>query len=380
MLTQISASSEKYRIPPVSYAVLAGAWALALCTPEKAYSQTQGAVENAVRQAESLRQQADQRQKALSAAASADADGPPETYPGENADLGPQVLLKQKPKAKPLFEASADTMFTWTSNAKSETENAKQAGIVAETFTLAIAPEPIDLGPGKLGLRAGYRHLFWMYDIWKQSAGLNANNFEMSSGFLSSNFSFAENWNASLGLDYNRIMNDSGVRAGPTEWGLSRMVDPSKWTESYTEWNPTWSLSRNIPVGEKAGVTVGYNGGYHFTQIDQGDGGLSSTAPRTWSLDHLDNGLSFTMSYPLGKWLFQEGVRFTHSIYTQPQSAGGHRMDRTVSPSLTAIWSPTERWSLRVSLGGEVKHSNNTDTQNYKKVEGSSGVTFTYKF
>ena len=380
MLTPILASIEKCNSRSASCVVLSVGCALSLCAPERAFSQTQGGVENAVRQAEGLRQQAEQREKATSAAPAAESDGPPETYPGENADLGPQVLLKQKPKAKPLFEVSADTMFTWSSNAKGETENPKQAGIVAETFSLAIAPEPIDLGPGKLGLRAGYRHLFWMYDIWKSSGSINAYNFEMSSGFLSSNFSFAENWNASLGLDYNRIMNDGWVKGRPTEWTLPRILDPSKWTESYTEWNPTWSLSRNIPVGEKAGVTLGYNGGYHFTRIDQNDGGITSNAPRTWSLDHLDNGVSFIVNYPFRKWIFQEGLRFTHSIYTQPQSAGGHRMDRTISPSLTAIWSPTQRWSLRVSLGGEFKHSNNTDTPNYHKFEGSTGVTFTYKF
>lgn len=373
MLTQISASSEKYRIPPVSYAVLAVFCVLALCTPEGAYSQTQGAVENAARQAESLRQQADQRQKALSAGTpAADADGPPETYPGENADLGPQTILKQKPKAKPLFEASADTMFTFTTNAKGEA-NGTHAGIMAETWSLALAPEAKDIGIGKLGWRAGYRQLFWMYDVWRVHPELNGNNFMMSSAFLSSNLSFNENWNASLGLDYNRIMNDSGVADEPNQWRLGRLADASKWTEVYTEWNPTWSLSRNFTLGDKAGLSLGYNGGYHFTKTDPN--------PRTWSSDHLDTGISLTLSLtPIEKWVIQPGVRFNYQVYTQPQSAGGHRNDHTLSPGLTVLWMPTERWALRASVGSEFKYSNNQDTPNYHKLEGSMGVTFTYKF
>jgi len=370
-LTPFSASSEKYKFPAASYVVLSVGCVLSLCAPERAFSQTQGAVENAVRQAEGLRQQAEQREKASSTAPAAEADGPPETYPGENADLGPQTLLKQKPKAKPLFEASADTMFTFTTNALTDSSG-KHASIMAETWSLALAPEA-DIGIGKLGWRAGYRQLFWMYDVSRIHPDLNGYNFMMSSAFLSSNLSFNENWLASLGLDYNRIMNDAGVKGAPNQWRLGRLADASKWTEVYTEWNPNWSLSRNIGLGDKAGLTLGYNGGYHFTKTDPN--------PRTWSSDHLDSGVSLTLSLtPIEKWVIQPGVRFNYQVYTQPQNAGGHRSDRTLSPGLTVLWMPTERWSLRASFGSEFKYSSNADTPNYHKFEGSTGVTFTYKF
>jgi len=375
-LSPSAARLQRTALPQRTALLLASVCSCYFLVSEKAQSQTPAAVENAVRQAESLRREADQRQQAAPAQEAAPpADGPPETYPGENADLGPQAILKGKPKRKPLFEFSADTMFTWTSNATSVAENPREAGIVAETFSLALAPAPVDLGPGKLSVRAGYRHLFWLYDIWRVNSALNGNNFEMSTGFLSSNFSFAENWNASLGLDYNRIMNDSGVQSEPNQWRIGRVTDASKWTEIYTEWNPSWSLSRNITLTDKAGLSVSYNGGYHFTQVDQ------ENAPRTWSSDHLDNGVSLTLSYaPIEKWVLQPGVRFTHQIYTQPQSAGGHRMDRTLNPSLTVLWMPSARWSLRFTVNSEFKHSNNIDNPNYSKVEGASGVTFTFKF
>ena len=366
----------KQRLTSVApVALCAGAWITLFCAENTAFSQAQRAVENAARQAENLRQQAEQRQKTQATADATTADEPPETYPGENADLGPQAILKGKPKRKPFLEFSADTMFTWTSNATSVAGNPQDAGILAETFSLALAPEPKDFWIGKLSWRAGYRHLFWVYDAGRMTSNLNGNNFEMSSAFSSANLSFYENWNASLGLDYNRILNDAGASAAPGQWNPGRLTDPSKWTEIYTEWNPTWSISRNIPLGEKTGLVLGYNGGYHFTNTDQENG------PRTWSSDHLDNGVSATLSYaPVEKWVLQPSVRFTHQIYTQPQSAGGHRLDRLVSPGLTLLWMPTARWSVRASVNSEFKHSNNIDTPNYSKVDCSGGVTFTFKF
>jgi hypothetical protein len=227
-------------------------WAVAAPTPAD--------TELAIRQTEALRQKQIQQKQASEAAAPA-ADEPPETYPGENQDLGPQMLLKKK-KKKPLFEFSSDTMFTWTSNALSAASHPREAGIVAETLSLAVAPDPVDLGPGKLGIRAGYRHLIWMYDAAKLGharsvndtsfGSLNGNNFEMSTFFLGTNYSFAEDWNASLGLDFNRIMSDQHLDedrlaserdkallegrsdpSTPSEWSLGRMADYSKWTEIY---------------------------------------------------------------------------------------------------------------------------------------------------
>ncbi|MEI6871707.1 MAG: TonB-dependent receptor [Verrucomicrobiota bacterium] len=375
MRPQIATLAKQRRTHLAPVALLSGACITFFCVEETAFAQAQQAVENAVRQGESLRQQAEQRQKIQQQAEATPSDEPPETYPGENADLGPQAILKGKPKRKPFLEFSADTMFTWTSNATSIAGNPQDAGILAETLSLAIAPEPVDFWIGKLNWRAGYRHLFWVYDAWRMTPNLNGNNFEMSSAFSSANFSFLENWNASLGLDYNRIMNDAGVQGEPKQWKVGRLTDSSKWTEIYTEWNPTWSISRNIPLGDKTGLALGYNGGYHFTNTDQENG------PRTWSSDHLDSGVSATLSFsPIEKWVLQPGIRFTHQVYTQPQGAGGHRIDRTLSPGLTVLWMPTARWSVRASLSSEFKHSNNMDTPNYSKVDAGGGLTFTFKF
>lgn len=351
----------------------------------------------AVRQAESLKQQQAQ------APAAPDADEPPETYPGENQDLGPQMLLKKK-KSKALFEFSSDTMFSWTSNTFSSAVKPREAGIVAETLSLALAPEPVDLGPGKVGFRTGYRHLIWMYDAAKvgharsvngtEYGSLNGNNFEMSTFFVGANYSFAENWNASLGVDFNRILSDQNLDASrietavaekqdstPSEWSLGRMLDYSKWTEIYSEWNPNWALSRNIPLGDQTNLSVSYSGSYHFTATDAVPTG-GGTGLRTNTADKLDNGVTVSLTYaPMEKVMLQPNVRLSHSVYTQPQTTQSLRRDRGVTPGLTVMYMPSPRVSLRGVVSADFRHCNDQDlSPNSSKLDASVGVSLTLKF
>ena len=366
-----------------AWTALAGVFCVTALCPESASAQTPGAsaaaqraTESAVRQAESMQQSQALRDQQVKAAQSS--DQPPETYPGENQDLGPQVLLKQKQR-KPLFEFSSDTMFTWTSNALSAGEP-QDTGVTAETFSLALAPEEFEAFGGKLSLRAGYRHLLWVYDIAQTNHinPLNGSNFEMSTVFLGSSFSFKENWNASLGLDFNRLL----FQTRP--WSLQHVADPSNWVEGYVEWNPNWSLSRNIPLGDKTSVSVTYNGSYHFTDLDPAvkTGGVAGVdMTKSNSGDKLDNALLVSLSYtPKDKWVLQPSLRFSHSLYTQPQVSPVHRMDRAFAPGLTCLWLPSPRWALRWSVSGEFRHSNDPVSPNSSKVELGTGATLTWKF
>ncbi|RFC43590.1 MAG: hypothetical protein DVB28_001430 [Verrucomicrobia bacterium] len=360
--------------------------------------------EIAVRQTEALRQKQIQQEQAPKPAESA-ADEPPETYPGENQDLGPQMLLKKKKKKKDLFEFSSDTMFTWTSNVFSTATKPREAGIVAETFSLALAPEPIDLGPGKIGIRAGYRHLIWMYDAAKTGharsvdntdyGSINGNNFEMSTVFLGVNYSFAENWNASLGLDFSRILSDQDLDASRSlqasvdgessygsEWSLGRMADYSKWTEIYSEWNPNWALSRNIPLGDQTNLSLSYSGSFHFTVTDPVPTGATADAFKTNTGDKLDNGVTLSLSYaPVEKIMLQPNVRLYHSFYTQPQSTQTLRRDRGITPGLTFLYMPSSRVAVRAVVSADFRHSNDQDlSPNSSKLDASVGVSLTLKF
>jgi hypothetical protein len=298
----------------------------------------------------------------------------PETYPGESADLGPQMLLKKK-KRSPLFEANADTMVMWTSNAlASPWGQARDTAIFAETASLSLAPQAIDLGPGKLSLRAGYRHVFWTYDLRNTASvndvPLNFFNFQVSTAFVNARYNFLEKWNASMGLDYTRVMS----ARTDAKWRYQRLVGPMGfWQESYVDFTPNWSLDRSFSLGEKVGLTVGYNGAYHFSETDRGN-----------SLDKLDSGVSASlMILPTEKFLISPSVRFTHGLFTRTQSfsdPGQHRRTTLVSPGLTFMWMPNPRVSARAGLSADFFRSNDPDQPSYNKFDVSSGVSLTFKF
>jgi hypothetical protein len=357
----------------ISLGVLAAAGCV--LSPTVGSAQDTQATQNIIRQVESLqKEQASRQQQAEVVGKPAAQDGDiPETYPGENADLGPQMLLKQKaPQRKPLFEFSTDTMFTWTSNALGAPQaqgKRDDTGAVAETLSLAFAPEPIALGGGKLSLRAGYRHLFYMYDVSNSSAPLNLNNFEMSSLFIGANFTFKENWNASLGLDYNRILFQK------RDWDLAHSpLDPSNWSEGYVEYKPNWSLSRNIGLTDKLNLSVSYSGAYHFSRTDPSGGSAVDIG------DNWENGLALSLIWaPVDKLLLIPGFRLTHYAYTEQQLAG-HRQDRTMNPNLTVMYALSQRVSLRFSTGAEFRHSTLAQNSGVRKYDIGGGVTITLKF
>jgi outer membrane receptor protein involved in Fe transport len=348
-------------------------------SPTGGYAQDPQATQNIIRQVESLqKEQASRQQQTEAVDKPAAQDGDiPETYPGENADLGPQMLLKQKaPQRKPLFEFSTDTMFTWTSNAlgvpHSRGNERQDTGAVAETLSLALAPEPISFGGGKLSFRAGYRHLFYMYDVSNSSAPLNLNNFEMSSLFIGANFTFKDNWNASLGLDYNRLLFQK------RDWDLlQRPLDPSNWSEGYVEYKPNWSLSRNIGLTDKLNLSVSYSGAYHLSHTDPTVGDV---VDYTRIGDNWENGLSLSLIWaPVDKLLLIPGFRFTHYAYTERQREG-HRQDRTLNPNLTVMYALSQRVSLRFSAGGEFRHSTLAQNSGVRKFDVGGGISITLKF
>jgi hypothetical protein len=344
------------------------------------------AAEQASRQAEAVKSQQqlqkqaqDEREKKAPSE-----DEPPETYPGENDDLGPQKLLKKK-KRKPLFDFSSDTMLTWTNNALSvgerktlasgaKTDPARDSGVLAETLSLAFAPQPLDIGIGKLGIRAGYRQLFYVYNAL-QSSKLNKNSFEMGTASIGSNLSFMEKWNASLGLDYSRILKLSSPSRSP----YKHTLDGGDLQESFVDWSPNWSLMRSISFTEKLSMLAMYSGAYHFTGMDPVDG----TRDGGNRNDKLDSTLMTSLMYSINsKWMLQPSFRFTHALYTQPNEFGVHRRDMTTSPGFSVIWTPTPQLSFRASVGGEFRKSNLNDgsAPDYKKFEAAVGISAMVKF
>jgi hypothetical protein len=304
----------------------------------------------------------------------------PETYPGESEDLGPQVLLKQKKKRDPLFEFSSDTMFMWTSNALTAglddpNNPPKRTPIVSETLSLAFAPKAWDVGAGKLSLRTGYRHTLWIYDIKSaNSTQLNLNNFQASTVFSNLRYVFAENWAVSLGVDYTRVLNQELSPVLPN-WKIKNFWE-DHWREVYTDINPNWSLERSISLGEKAGLSLSYSGGFHFSKSGGGAG--------LRDLDKLDNALSVGIAYmPWQQLMLQPNIRLLNSYFTRNLSAsnpGEHRRTNSLAPGFSMMWMPKPAVSIRLCAAADFFRSNDTDQPSYNKHDFSVGVTANFRF
>ncbi len=344
------------------------------------------AAEQASRQGEAVRSQQQLQKQAEDERAkkAPSEDEPPETYPGENDDLGPQKLLKKK-KRKPLFDFSSDTMLTWTTNALAvgkqktlasgrKTDAARDSGVLAETLSLAFAPQPLDIGIGKLGIRAGYRQLLYVYNAL-QSSTLNKNSFEMGTAFVGTSLTFLDNWNASLGSDYSRILKLSSPSRSP----YKHTFDAGDFQESFVDWSPNWSLMRSIKLSEKLSMIAMYSGAYHFTETDP----VNGTRDGSNRNDKLDDTLMASLMYSVNsKWMLQPSFRFTHSLYTQPNEFQVHRRDITSSPGFSVIWTPAPQLSFRASAGGEFRKSNLNDgsAPDYRKFEAAVGISAMIKF
>ncbi len=104
----------------------------------------------AVQQMESLQRTMEQ-QPSLSLKAGTNA---PELYPGENEDIGPQHVLRVKPR-RTMFEVGVDSQYFYTANALLNPSGQRQISTAVAVNTIQAAFTP---GPFKLGKRQVFPH------------------------------------------------------------------------------------------------------------------------------------------------------------------------------------------------------------------------------
>jgi len=74
----------------------------------------------------------------------------PNCTPDETSDVGPQTVLKTKPRHH-LFEAMADVQYMYTDNMFLTENHHQKADLLVSTVEFALAPTPYDFAGGTPG-------------------------------------------------------------------------------------------------------------------------------------------------------------------------------------------------------------------------------------
>ena len=275
----------------------------------------------------------------------------PELYPGENSDVGPQMLVLQQMR-KVYFEGGVDLQYYYTSNAFLSEKGNTDTGILLSTAYFGLAPTPIDLWGGKLAVRAGYKQQAYNYGLDKTSNQLNNLDFTIGTVYLNGRFTFLDKWTASLGIDYNRFQSFE-----------------SNFDEFYTEALPQWSLERLFEINERTYISAGYFGSYHLTHSDP--------LPTTNINDRLDSVFLVTAVHQLcEKVIVQPFYRFQHAHYTE----NSDRNDVTNTFGVAVAYLINDWSSVRVFTSYEVRDSTDATIPDYHKWDTGGGVSVSIKF
>ena len=279
----------------------------------------------------------------------------PELFPGEMEDVGPQFLVAREQQAaaeRKLIEAFFDTQLFYTSNALLTEKGNQDTSVMVYTLQAAINLPQFELFGGTVSPKAGYRHQWWRYSLDDTANQLNNFDFAVGSLFIGAQHNWGDKWVATLALDYNRFLSAD-----------------EEWNEFYTELVPNWGLEHIIPIGEKAQLTLGYYGAYHFTHTDP--------QPTNNINDRLDNALGFTYTRELIPSLFlQANYRWQWSHYTE----NSDRNDIYHNAGLALVYMFNDWASLRAFISYENRNSTDDTIPDYNKWDTGGGVTFTARF
>ena len=317
----------------------------------------------AVQQSESMQQRRELEQAAQAAESGEVA---PDLFAGESRDVGPQTILKFKPR-KAYFEAMADVQYFYTDNMFLAANDQQSADVLVSTVQFALAPTPYGLGDGQFAPRLGFRQEWWdfglasdkeilVYDFATASlrpAPLNEFNFNVQTVFADGQWRRG-NWIFEAGVDFQRLL------------------DAEHDDQFYQEAVPRWGVQRLFPLGERSTLVLGYAGDYRFTDTD--------LPPPTFGHDfnnRTDHSVFLTYTLAVCRnALVQPYYRYQYTHFT----AGEKRDDNLNSFGLALYCYFTSYISARAFVGYDIMNTTSALVPDYNQFDGGGGVNVTIRF
>jgi len=279
----------------------------------------------------------------------------PELYPGENADVGPQQILRLKPR-KTYFEVIADSQCFYTDNVYLSDDNKVGGALFVNTIQAALAPEGYELGSGHFAPALGFRSQWFNY---AGTVNLSSLDFSAQTAFVNGRYQTG-NWQFYAACD------------------LTRLLDQPNYNEVYRECLPTLGFQRFFPVNDKLMVIVGPQFDYHFSDT-QTNGAANSAAN-----NRFDAALNLSLSYLITpKLIAQPFYRFQYTRYpdfsdgAQPANSRDDFVN-TFGGSLAYFFN--KHFAARVFTVYEINHSSYSGTYSYHKFDAGGGLSLDVRF
>lgn len=331
---------------PIVWSFSVALWLVALVP---GFAQVPGQVE---RMQQYNQQQVDTRIPTAQDAASQLA---PELYEGESSDLGPQFIVRAKPRRK-WIEATADSQYYYTSNMLLTEQNPIDTTILVNTVQVALAPTPFEVGEDKFAPRLGFRYQWYNYGLDKTSNQLNNFDFDVETVFTDLRYKFKDNWYVAAGFEWNRLL----AHEGPT----------ADYAEFYKEYDPSWTIGKYFPITESMFFSMEYQGVYHMTVVDP--------TPAQNINDRIDHGVRLAFTQELIPNLYlQPYFRF---LYTDYVNVNGSRNDYLFSVGCAFSYVITDWMSVRTFASYDNKESDEPIIADYDNINAGGGISLNVSF
>lgn len=287
-------------------------------------------------------------------------DSAPELYSGENSDVGPQSVLRIKPR-RTWVDATADAQYFYSDNMFLDDKFKIDTGVLVSTAEIALAPTAFDAAGGKLAPRVGYRHQWFDFGFDGErisTPSLRLSDFDFNAQTVFGELRWSRNdWIWDAGVDYTRLM-------------TTRNYD-----EFYREWLPHWGLEKVFPLNDKMAFSLGYEGNYHLTH--------TMRSVNVFSSDDLDDRTDqmFLASYTqmlCRNIIIQPYYRFKYTHFTH--FTEGRRNDTLHSLGLGLYWIVCPNFNIRAFAGYDIKNSDNSNVADYHQFNVGGGLNLNFKF
>jgi hypothetical protein len=276
----------------------------------------------------------------------------PELYSGENEDMGPQQILKVKPRHQ-YFSGTLDSQFFYTSNARLD-ENPEDSSIWVNTAEAAFTPPNYKFLSYDVATKIGVRAQWYNYSLEDSSTGLDIFDFHAQTAYAEESFSPWEQWRFYFGLE------------------ATRLLTQPDYDEFYKELAPNWGVTRYFPIGNDKLFLVGYRGYYRITDQSTSGPFLSQVTDRADHTLYVSYSQQFAKNFVV--------TPFYHFQYTGFTS-GVDRNDYFNMAGVFLTYNISKCASVRTFFDFENKQTDNDVlSSDYDKYEAGVGVTLDIRF